>query len=76
MVRIFSHSDCILSEYSTVFPYSVRMLETTNQKNSEYEHFSRSESLGIKLLWNTVKAQAINQELAKNSIVDIWQGAK
>ena len=52
------------------------MLETTNQKNSEYEHFSRSESLGIKLLWSIVKAQAINQELAKNSIVDIWQGAK
>ena len=25
-----------------IFPYSVRMLENTDQRNSEYEHFSRS----------------------------------
>ena len=34
----------ILNQYGEilfVFPYSVRMLENTKQKNSEYGHFSR-----------------------------------
>ena len=30
-----------------IFPHSVRMLEKTNQNNSEYGHFSRSGSAGI-----------------------------
>ena len=35
----------ILNQYREILrvsPYSVRMLENANQKNSEYGHFSRS----------------------------------
>ena len=41
MVRI----SCIRNEYGeirSIFPYSVRMRENTNQKNSEHGHFSQS----------------------------------
>ena len=41
---VFSH---IRTEYGEIFrtsPYSVRMRENTDQKNSEYRHFSRSGS--------------------------------
>ena len=38
LVRIFPHSDWIRRETE----YSVQMRENTNQKNSEYGHFSRS----------------------------------
>ena len=34
-------------EIRTIFPYSVRMWENTDQKNSEYGHFLRSERCGI-----------------------------
>ena len=43
LVCIFPHSDWI--QYLSVFsisPYSVRMLENRDQKNSEYGHFLRS----------------------------------
>ena len=30
-------------EIRIIFPYSVQMRENTNQKNSEYGHFSRSD---------------------------------
>ena len=30
--------------YTSVSPYSIRMRENTDQNNSEYGHFSRSES--------------------------------
>ena len=45
--RIFPHLDWIRSDtpYLSVFsrtPFSVQMQENTNQKNSEYRHFSRS----------------------------------
>ena len=32
----------VFSRIRTISPYSVRMWENTDQKNSEYEHFSRS----------------------------------
>ena len=31
-------------------PYSVRMREYTDQKNSEYEHFSRSDAVRLYIL--------------------------
>ena len=38
---VFSH---IRTEYRPVSPYSVRMQENTDQKNSKYGHFSRSDT--------------------------------
>ena len=48
LICIFPHSDWILLSIS---PYSVRMLEKTDQKNSEYEHFSHSGIAVIFLNW-------------------------
>ena len=45
LVRIFTHSDWIRREVLHISPYSVRMRENTDQDNSEYGHFSRSEML-------------------------------
>ena len=42
LVHIFPHPDWIRGDTS-YSPYSVRMRENTDQKNSEYGHFSRSE---------------------------------
>ena len=41
LVRIFPHSDSIRGDTS---PYSVRIRENTDQKNSKYGYFSRSDS--------------------------------
>ena len=36
---------CIRSEYSNISPYSVGMRKNTDQNNSEYQNFLRSDSL-------------------------------
>ena len=41
LVHIFPHSDWIRGDQS-ISPYSARMRENINQKNSEYRHFSRN----------------------------------
>ena len=43
LVRIFPHSDWIRRDTKLVSPYSVWMRENTDQKNSKYEKFSRSD---------------------------------
>ena len=42
LVRIFSHSNWIWNDLRSISPYSVRMQENTDQKNSENGHFLRS----------------------------------
>ena len=42
LVRFFPHSDWIRSDILYRSPYSVQMRESTDQKNSEYGHFLRS----------------------------------
>ena len=39
---VFSHVRTEYGEILRISPYSVRMPENTDQKNSEYEHFSQS----------------------------------
>ena len=41
-VRVFLSVELLLREKSFSGPYSVGMRENTDQKNSEYGHFSRS----------------------------------
>ena len=43
LVRIFPHSNWI-QKIQNIYPYSVRMRENADQKNSEYGHFSRSDT--------------------------------
>ena len=48
LVRIFPAFSRIRTEYGEILrisPYSVRMRENADQNNSEYEQFSRSDSL-------------------------------
>ena len=49
LVRIFPHSNWIRRDIPCISPYSVRMRENTDQKNSEYGHFSCSVCLKITL---------------------------
>ena len=41
LVRIFPHLDWKCIQILRIFPYLVQMRKNTNQKNSEYGHFSR-----------------------------------
>ena len=49
LVRIFPHSDWI-RKVLQIFPYSLRIRENTDKKNSEYEHFLSFEML----LWLSI----------------------
>ena len=44
---VFSRIQTEYGELRSVSPYSVRMRENTDQKNSKYEHFSRSATKAI-----------------------------
>ena len=46
---IFSHIWTEYGEILRISPYSVRMRENTDQKNSEYGHFSRSDTIEKKV---------------------------
>ena len=40
---VFSYIRTEFGKIRSISPYSIQMLENTNQKNSEYRHFSRSD---------------------------------
>ena len=46
---VFPHIRTEYGEIQSISPYSIRMRENTDQKNSEYGHYSRSGSISIKL---------------------------
>ena len=46
---VFSHIRTEDGEIRSIFPYSVRMRENTDQENSKYGHFSRSDTFSLEV---------------------------
>ena len=63
---IFSRIRTEYGEIQSISPYPVRMRENTDQKNSEYGHFSRSVSLKVQVCKMKTKNYAMQNDTHDN----------
>ena len=59
---VFSQIPIEYGEIQSISPYSVRIRENTDHKNSEYEHFSRSARLTFKNILGCILMKSAIQE--------------
>ena len=64
---VFSHIPTEYGEIRSISTFSVRMRENADQDNSEYGHFSRSDSIGI---WDHMSPRFAESQKIKSGIIN------
>ena len=74
LCSVFSRIQTQCGEIFRIFPYSVQMWENKDQKNSEYEHFSRSDTFSFSYI---AEIGVFSQSLQKRKFQkSYWVGAR